>query len=429
MKILLDNSALYLPKCGIQRYAECVIEGLIDQLGEESVMWLPVTRLIEFSEISELFSSNLHKHWNVYDRVVSRLFCAVRYRYDKVNQVVKNEPGHGALSPIRLRRELLRVGKDLAKSLFCEQRILRNCLQGHTLYHSLHGFISETVKALGMRYVITIYDIIPLLHPELLEKGDKYCDKRDKKGILALSEDDVVFTISEYSKMDLCNYNARLNPENVHVIHLGAADLFRPTTDPEETERVHRKYGIPTGSEYVLIPLTSDPKKNVPFMVKAFLEMLAAGELSDVKLVLTGKRKALSSLPAELRAGIEQHAGQIILTDFVDDKELAVLLSGALCYCFPSLYEGFGLPVLEAMQCGAPVITSNTTSLPEVAGDAALLVDPTDSEQFKEGVRALCESPRLRTDLSEKALKRAAEFSWEKCVRDMIQAYESYAEV
>lgn len=182
------------------------------------------------------------------------------------------------------------------------------------------------------------------------------------------------------------------------------------------------KFNIPDTAQYILTTLTSDSKKNMPFVVSAFKEILNAEKFRDLYLVLFGSLKTadltiINKLPAYIK-------NKIILPGYVSDEEVAILHSGALCFCFPSLYEGFGIPVLEAMQCGAPVITSNVSSLPEVAGNAALLVDPLNKDDLCQAVINLYNDPDLRQLLSNKGFEQAKKFSWDACVDKMIEVYK-----
>jgi glycosyltransferase involved in cell wall biosynthesis len=135
--------------------------------------------------------------------------------------------------------------------------------------------------------------------------------------------------------------------------------------------------------------------------------------------VIAGGRGWLSE-GIERRAADQGLAGRVRLSGYLPDPDLPALLSGALAFVFPSLYEGFGMPVLEAMACGAPVLTSSTSSLPEVAGDAAMLVDPADTDAIAAGIARIVGDPALRADLRERGLARAATFTWDRCARETL---------
>jgi glycosyltransferase involved in cell wall biosynthesis len=234
-------------------------------------------------------------------------------------------------------------------------------------------------------------------------------------------------------------------PAKITVVHHGLSPRFRPEPSPERQTAAQARYGI--RPPYFLYIGTVQPRKNLARLIEAFARALEIGDwrleaaaainaaaepfpqsrppdhqfpISNLQLVIAGKRGWLSE-PIERRAGELGVAGRVHFTGYVDDEDVPALLSGALAFVFPSLYEGFGLPVLEAMACGAPVIAANTSSLPEVAGDAALLVDPTDTSAIARALRDVAASPALRDELRQKGFARAAQFTWERCARETLR--------
>ena len=173
---------------------------------------------------------------------------------------------------------------------------------------------------------------------------------------------------------------------------------------------------------YVLNVGTLEPRKNLDGLLRAFAQAKKSGVPHT--LVIAGARgwgdSRLAPLLREL--GI---AGSVIFTGFVEDEDLPYLYAGADFFVYPSFYEGFGIPVLEAMACGTPVIASNTSSIPEVAGDAALLVDPHSDAELSASILRLAGDERLRQELRERGLSRAALFSWEKTVNETLKVYEN----
>ncbi|MDA0185151.1 glycosyltransferase family 4 protein [Solirubrobacter phytolaccae] len=204
-------------------------------------------------------------------------------------------------------------------------------------------------------------------------------------------------------------------PEERVVTAPLAAD---PRFAPREADRdlLRARFGIER--RYVLAVATREPRKNLNALLDAF-ERLAA-RVDDCDLVLVGG-KGWSS--AELERTLEATDDRVKVCGFVSEDELVALYAGATCFAFPSLAEGFGLPVLEAMACGTPVVSSNTTSMPEVTGDAALLVDPTDVEALAAALERLMTEPVLANGLARRGLERAATFSWERCAAETVAAY------
>ncbi|MDQ4076197.1 MAG: glycosyltransferase family 4 protein [Chloroflexota bacterium] len=200
------------------------------------------------------------------------------------------------------------------------------------------------------------------------------------------------------------------DPSKISVVHLGVDhEVFYPVTDPERLHSIRERYR--TGKRFLLYVGTLQPRKNLRRLVRAFAPL--TNDFPDVKLVLAGGEGWLADdLQVEIDTlGI---ATQVVRPGYVVDADLPSLLSSAEVLVFPSLFEGFGLPVLEAMACGTPVLTSTTSSLREVAGEAALLVDPTSEQQITNALRLLLTQPALRVALRERGLARAAHFTWER---------------
>jgi glycosyltransferase involved in cell wall biosynthesis len=233
-----------------------------------------------------------------------------------------------------------------------------------------------------------------------------------------------ILTLSESVRSDIIETYA-IAPELVTTIPLAAADHFTPVTDEKELQRVRHTYAI-TG-DYILSVGSIQPRKNLKRLVDAYVRLRA--ERQGVKLptlVLVGKR---AWLYGETLRAIEQSGvgDKIVLTDYVSETDLPALYSGAICFVYPSYFEGFGLPPLEAMKCGTPVIVGNRTSLPEVVGDAALLVDPFDEAEIAAALGRVIDNPDLREKLRVKGLKRAGKFSWQDTARRTLTVYEQVA--
>lgn len=272
----------------------------------------------------------------------------------------------------------------------------------------------------GMRRGIVVCDLIPVKHPELF--GDGYAE-RFRTGILdTIEAGDWVFCISESTRRDWLEFRPEFPPERAVVIPLAASESFFPCRDPERQRQVRRQYGIPEEGDYLLSLCTLEPRKNLDGLVRAFVAVARRRpELSGLKLVLTGgKGWKDERIQATLEAAGELRS-RIILTGFVPDQDLAPLYSGALGFGYLSFYEGFGLPPLEAMQCGCPVLCSDRTSLPEVVGDAGLLVDPAREEAVAAALERLATDAALRERLAAQGLERARLFSWERAAEIIAQ--------
>jgi glycosyltransferase involved in cell wall biosynthesis len=211
----------------------------------------------------------------------------------------------------------------------------------------------------------------------------------------------------------------------VRVVYLGRDESLVPVRGPLALAEVRVRHGI--GQRYLLYVGTLQPRKNLGRVVEGFARLASAPGMGDVQLVLAGKRGWLyEDLLAQIgREGLE---GRVLFPGYVDEAELAALYSSALGFVFPSLYEGFGIPVLEAQACGVPVMTSNNSSLPEVAGDAALLVDPNDVDAIADAMLRLATDEALRAELVERGYQNVKRFSWEKCARETLEVLESVVE-
>jgi len=251
------------------------------------------------------------------------------------------------------------------------------------------------------RQVVTIHDAISLDNPEWFDWkfGAWY------RALLPrlIHRARRILTVSNFSRDRLLQH-ASVPADKFVVTYLGVDPKFRPA-DPEAVAAVRRKLDLPAA--YFLAVASLEPRKNTARLLKAWESHQAA--FKDIGLVVAGsagkvfRGTGIGSVPAGVK-----------LTGYVDDADLPALYSGAMAFVFPSLCEGFGLPPLEAMACGVPVITSNVSSMPEVCGDAALLVEPKDVDSIADGIRKLAESDSLRDDLRRRGLERVKQFTWER---------------
>ena len=211
------------------------------------------------------------------------------------------------------------------------------------------------------------------------------------------------------------------------AIPLAAAAHFQPIRNDEELQRVRQTYGIE--GEYILSVGAIQPRKNLSRLVAAYSRLRRATPEGNLpKLVLAGKCAWLYE--ETLRTIKElQVSDSVILTGYVSEKDLPVLYSGALCFVYPSYFEGFGLPPLEAMKCGVPVIVGNRTSLPEVVGDAGILVDPFDADAIAGAMNKLISDSNFRAELAARGLARAELFDWRETARQTLTVYERAAGV
>jgi glycosyltransferase involved in cell wall biosynthesis len=233
---------------------------------------------------------------------------------------------------------------------------------------------------------------------------------------------DRIITVSDYSKRDIAARYG-LPPEKVVVIPNGIRPMFKPESDPARLKQVRDKYGIV--KPYLFsVGRTVDPRKNIRMLIDAYASLPPA--LSDAhQLIIAGKKagRQVQALEAETLARLRE--GRVIFTDFVAEEDMPALMAGATALVWPSIFEGFGLPVLEAMACGTPVITSNVTSLPEVAGEAALMINPYNKDELTAALQQVLIDADLRQRLRELGLRRAASYSWDNSARQTLAVYEA----
>ena len=265
------------------------------------------------------------------------------------------------------------------------------------------------------RSVITVHDLAFLLYPHFLTKESaRYYGQIDQ----AVRRTDHVIAVSEATKHDLMQ---RLGvPEGkVTVIHEASAPEYRPMPREEAWAYVRRKYGL--DEDYVFFVSTLEPRKNVPGLLHAYRRLLDSYKV-NVKLVLAGGQGWLSEEVYATVARLNLDS-QVRFLGRVETADLPYLYNAARLLVHPSFYEGFGLPPLEAMACGIPVIVSNVAALPEVVGDAGLLIDPHDISEMAVSMYRVLTDDNLREDMVHKGLARAACFSWEKAARQTLEVY------
>jgi glycosyltransferase involved in cell wall biosynthesis len=239
---------------------------------------------------------------------------------------------------------------------------------------------------------------------------------------LAARRADAIITVSQSAKRDIVRLYG-LSPDRVHVVHEAAAPSFRPVHDSYERERVRRKYGL--ADRFILYVGTIEPRKNLPKLIEGFASRKRSGDLPH-QLVCAGPYGWLSR---DLEERIErlQIDDAVRFTGYVPFEDLPALYSLAEMFVFPSIYEGFGLPVIEAMACGTPVVTGCVAALSEVTGGAVEQVDNLDAESLGTAMVGLARRPERRENLSALGVQRAHSFSWERAARETLNVYRHTA--
>lgn len=275
-------------------------------------------------------------------------------------------------------------------------------------------------RYINCKRVATIFDLAYLHFPQMFTKGDLY--KLTKWSEYSIENVTHLVTISNFTKKDLIK-NYKISKDKITVAYPGYdEDFYKPLNDKDKISKIKEKYN--SGDNYIIYIGTIQPRKNLLRLIEAFRK------IENLKLVIVGKTsgegkegwmyKDILELPEKL--GISE---KIEFTGYVEKDELVYLLNGAKAFILPSLWEGFGIPVVEAMACGVPVIVSNVSSLPEIVGDAGLLVNPKSADQIEQAIRTINTDKKLQEKLSKKGIARAERYSWKKMAKSVIHVLES----
>lgn len=275
-----------------------------------------------------------------------------------------------------------------------------------------------------VKLVLTIHDVMYMMPTSMLPLSPSFYQRLGRlyRRVVTprvVQHAAIITTVSEQSRRDIFSY---LGPQSVRidVTREAASPKFCPLTDSKLLDKVRKQYQL---QDKIILALGGiDPRKNTLRIIEAFAAFLHAG-MSGYKLVIVGLPKTAHSnfRLAASNLGIDSN---VIITNFVPEEDLVALYNLAETFLYPSLYEGFGLPVLEAMACGTPVITSAVGSIPEVAGNAALMINPTSVESIAQGIKDVVTNAEMKILLREKGLAQAKRFSWQQMTQQMLSIYE-----
>jgi glycosyltransferase involved in cell wall biosynthesis len=292
--------------------------------------------------------------------------------------------------------------------------------EGADLFHAPHYVLPPLTPC---KSVVTIHDCIHLRFPQYLPNTLGYAYARSSLWF-ATHRSNRILTVSEASKRDILDY-FNVPPGKIDVIYNGIDERFSAPPDPDDVARVRERFQL--DHPFILYAGNIKPHKNLERTIEAFQLLRRDSAFEQVKLVIIGDEIAKY---AALRHAVHRHKlhKYVRFFGFVPNSTLAILYRLAAVFVFPSLYEGFGLPPLEAMASGTPVITSNVSSLPEVVGDAALLVNPLEPEAIADSMRRVLTDAALRDDLRIRGLARASQFSWDRSIRRVREIYSEVLE-
>jgi glycosyltransferase involved in cell wall biosynthesis len=429
MKVLYDISVLgtgyYYPRArtGVFRVVENIAYGLASS--KECDLFFCASE--SFQKLNEsldyLASSSQLKGVSIpetYFTKVKRDFASKLRDFNTEINNATNEKQLKILYLKILRKLLYNTDKIIGGDSF--HLISPKVLEQADIFHSPFYPISEQVKQVKNKNTfLTVYDLIPIMFPQFFEFKE---DHLLNKVLESLEPENWAICISDSTKNDLCNKFPKVDPSRVFVTPLAASELFYPCNDSEQISLIRKKYNIPD-APYILSLSTLEPRKNIDHTIRCFAHLSQQEHIKDLYLVLVGTKGWDYNKIFEEISNNHSLQDRIIVTGYVADEDLAALYSGALAFVYPSFYEGFGLPPLEAMQCGVPVITSNTSSLPEVVGDAGIMVSPTDTDALCQSMLEIYNNPSLRKTMPLSSIERSKQFSWEKCTQETLNAYKT----
>jgi len=329
-------------------------------------------------------------------------------KHEKVPEITKSPNFENYVSPFPTKMVFMRI---LWEELILYREIKKKKID---VFHG-PSFVVPFFKPKRCKYVNTIHDLSWFYYPESFTFFNRLFFKLFLPR--SIKNSDIVIADSRSTKKDIIKF-FHAEPAKIKVVYLGIDEDFSKSAENGVNEGILRKYKIP--KEYILSIGSLLPRKNVVNMIKAFNGLKKKG-LKE-KLVIIGREawlyEQIFSVIKDL--GIEE---EVIFTGYVGDKDLPYLYSMAKLLLFPSLYEGFGLPILEAMACGCPVITSNVSSMPEVAGDATVLIDPKSVKEITAAMDSIINDRKLRSKLIKRGYEQAKKFSWKKTAEETLDIY------
>lgn len=268
--------------------------------------------------------------------------------------------------------------------------------------------------------IVFVYDMVYKAYPETVRLRTKNMLKMALKK--SCQRADHIITISEFSKKEIIKY-LNIYENKISIMPCGVdLSLYHSNYGMEEVLRTLNKYKIPR--DYLLYLGTLEPRKNIKRLIEAY-SLAKKENIGIPKLVLAGGKGWIYKHIYETINSLNM-VNDIVFTGYIPEAEVPILMKGARAFLFPSLYEGFGMPPLEAMACGTPVLVSDAASLPEVVGEAAIMVDPFSVESIKNGIKLITYDESLRNDLSQKGLKRAKQFTWDRSAQILLSTIKMF---
>lgn len=313
--------------------------------------------------------------------------------------------------------------KASSTSSFWDEVRVPNVLTNDTIdiYHVPQNGVGLPTN-INCHKIITLHDIIPLRMPETV--SDRYLYIFNNELPKIINNCDGILTVSEFSKQDISK-EFNFPKDKIFVTHLAAEDIYRPLNKSQCKKIIEEKYSIK--GDFILYVGGFSPRKNIVGLIEAF-SLLSKSTKKNLKLVITG-RKGISYDIYKTRTIDLDIENDVIFTDFIPLEMLPIFYNASELLAYPSFYEGFGLPPLEAMACGTPVITSNLTSLPEVCHDSTLLIDPYSIYELTHAIEKVLNDKSLKSKMIREGLIKSSNYSWNITANETLLAYEKVIKV
>ncbi|MDD4937815.1 MAG: glycosyltransferase family 1 protein [Candidatus Shapirobacteria bacterium] len=283
------------------------------------------------------------------------------------------------------------------------------------IFHTSDWTQPPTLKA---KTITTVHDLTPFLYPQWHHQ--KVIKAHKNKMYWAIKKCFHFICVSQNTKKDLLNLFPQINPQKITVIYEAAEDKFNKFLKLSKSQQLHQKEKIQKQYDlknFILAQGTREPRKNLDRLVKAFILFKEKNPKNKVELAITGKYGWGKDVQLN-------HPGVKIL-GFIPEKDMVALHASAICLAYPSLYEGFGLPLVKSLKVGVPIITSNTSSLAEITQGSAILINPTSINEITKAIEKIIKSPKLRQNLIQKGIKISQQFSWTKTATQTLSVYQN----
>jgi glycosyltransferase involved in cell wall biosynthesis len=415
-KVLLDISLLgHAPNArrGMERVAMHLFEGL-RECGQCELSYVATSHLAGAYDFLE--SQGISPAAELVFRPSQLRFS--RLGHDLVQNI--NRSIDNRSFPLRARRWVL---AQIARTCCAgESHISAEMLRHAEIFHSPHKPFPREIRAAShLRKFMTVHDFNPLKFPQLFAKNDAVL-MDGLRGCLVPGN--YAFCVSETVKNDILAFST-IRPDHIFVTPLAAdKEIFHPETNPQKLAACRARYGIPDGP-YFLSVSAHAPHKNFAHLINCFGALVETGELSKANLVIVGPNPQRHHEAWQALEKFPRAKPHVIIAGRLPDEDMAAVYSGAAAFLFPSLCEGFGLPALEAMQCGIPVIASNATSIPDVVGDAGILLPPQDADAWCQAMLRMVSKSSLRDELCQKSVQRSGLYSWQRFIGQTVEGYKS----